>query len=150
MSILFLAIVAGVIIEIIYPEVELKHALTALQRERAENQTIIQNSIMRNYTFAQKSEFVDNMKKELFEIQKELDLFSATVDNSEASAKIERKSSLDATFVKLAGTRQQLNNAEKANESNWYNVNNRFRSLFVELKDSVEKTRLQMNEKYPS
>jgi hypothetical protein len=150
MAVLFVGLVAGTIVEIMYPGAELKHSLTALQQERAEDQTQVAEYIMQNYTFAQKNEFVDKMNRELSAIQKELDLFSARVEGAGAPLKMDRNSSIDATRVKLAGTKQQLDRTKNAGESDWYNANKHFRTLYVELKASVNKTRQQMNDKYPS
>lgn len=150
MAVLLVGFVVGTAVEIIYPGNELKHSLTALQQERAEDQTQVAEYIMQNYTFAQKAEFIDKMKKELLEIQKELDLFSAKVEGSKAPLKMDRNSSIDATRVKLAGTKRQLDRTENAGESDWYNANKNFRTLYVELKNSVDKTRQQMNDRYPS
>jgi hypothetical protein len=52
--------------------------------------------LTQDYAYAQKAEFVDKMKKELAEIQEELDRLSAKVERSSGEAKVDAKTRLDA------------------------------------------------------
>jgi peptidoglycan hydrolase CwlO-like protein len=102
---------------------------------------------MPDYTYAQKAEFVDKMKKELVQIQEELDQLSAKVDRSSGAAKADAKTQLDAVRDKLTQAKKQLDQAESATESTWDDVKGGFKKIYGELKDSFEKTRQWLSDK---
>ena len=100
-----------------------------------------------DYAYAQKAEFVDKMKKELTEIQEELDRLSAKVERSSGEAKADAKTKLDAVREKWTQAKKQLDRAEGATESTWDDVKGGFKNLFGELKDSFEKTRQWLSDR---
>jgi len=102
---------------------------------------------MQDYTYAQKAEFVDKMKKELVEIQEELDRLSAKVDRSSGAAKADARTKLEAVREKWAQAKKQLDQAESATDSTWDDVKGGFKKSYGELMDSFEKTRQWLSDK---
>jgi len=119
----------------------------AAQLDKAKMETKEAAQAMQDYTYAQKAEFVDKMKKELAEIQEELDRLSAKVEKSSGAAKAEAKKQLEAVREKWALAKKQLDQAESATESTWDSVKGGFKKSYGELKDSFEKTRQWLSEK---
>ena len=102
---------------------------------------------MQDYTYAQKAEFVDKMKKELVEIQEELDRLSAKVDRSSGAAKADARTKLEAVREKWAQAKKQLDQAENATESTWDDVKDGAEKSYGELKDTFDKSRQWLSDK---
>ena len=101
----------------------------------------------RDYTHAQKAEFVRKMKEELVDIRKELDRLSAKVDKSSGAAKADAQARLEVVRKKWAQAKKRLDQAESATESTWDDVKDGFRKSYGELKDSFEKARQWLSDK---
>ena len=119
----------------------------AAQRDKAETEVKEAAQAMQDYAYAQKAEFVDKMRKELADIQEELDRLSTKVDRSSSAAKADAKTQLDAVREKWAQAKKQLDQADSATESTWNDVKDGFKKLYGELKDSFEKTRQWLSDK---
>jgi molecular chaperone GrpE (heat shock protein) len=120
---------------------------TAAQFDKAKTETKEAAQAMQDYTYTQKAEFVAKMKKELAEIQEELDRLSAKVDRSSGVVKAEAETQLEAVREKWAQAKQQLDRAGSATESTWDSVKGGFETIYGELKDSFEKTRQWLSDK---
>ena len=101
----------------------------------------------RDYTYAQKAAFIDKMKKELADMQEEMDRLSAKIDRSTGEAKADAKARLEVVREKWIRAKKQLDQAESATESTWKDVQRGFNKAFQDLKDSFDKARLWMSEK---
>ena len=101
----------------------------------------------RDYTHAQKAEFVRKMKEELVDIRKELDGLSAKVDRSSGAAKADAQARLEVVRRKWAQAKKRLDQAESATESTWEDVKDGIRKSYGELKDSFEKARQWLSDK---
>ena len=119
---------------------ERRSQTVAAQNEKAEAEAKEAAPEMQDYTYAQKAEFVEKMKKELVGIQKELDRLSAKVDRSNSETKADAKAKLEMVREKWNEANNQLDQAERATESTWDDVKNSFRMSCRELKDSLEKS----------
>jgi len=120
---------------------------TAAQFDKAKTEMKEAAQSMQDYTYAQKAEFVDNMKKELNEIQEELDRLSAKVDRSSGAVKADAETQLEAVREKWAQAKKQLDRAGSATESTWDDVKGGFEKIYGELEDSFEKTRQWISDK---
>ncbi len=87
------------------------------------------------------------MKKELAEIQNELDQLSAKIDKSSGAVKADAKTQLEALREKWAQAKKQLDQAESSTESTWEKVKDNLKKYYGELKDSLEKTRRWLSDK---
>ena len=113
----------------------------AAQLDKAKTETKEAAQAVQDYTYAQKAEFVEKMKKELAEIQEELDRLSAKVERSSGAAKADAEAKLEVMREKWAQAKKQLDQTESATESTWNDMEGAFKKLYGELKDTLEKTR---------
>jgi len=99
-----------------------------------------------DYPFAQKSEFIDDMEKELGVIHDELDLAGDKVDRIGGEAKADAKVRLQAVREKWAQTEKKLNQAENATDTTWRGVKGDVEKSVDDTRDSFEKTRQWVND----
>lgn len=122
-------------------------ATTAAQLDKAKVETREAAQAIQNYSYAQKVNFIDEMKKQLVTIQEELDLLSAKVDRSNSAAKADAKAKLDAVRGEWVLAKKQLDEAESANESTWDDVKNGFKKSYDALKNSFDNARQWLSDK---
>jgi hypothetical protein len=121
--------------------------IAAAQLDKAKLETKGAAQSMRQYAYADKAEFVNKMKMELVDIQGELDRLGAKVDRTSGAAKADAKVKLATVREKWTQTKQQLDRAETATESNWDEMKNGFKQSYGDLKSSFEKTRQWLSDK---
>jgi len=119
----------------------------AIQLARAKAATVEATQAMEDYTYVRKAEFVAKMRTELVATQEELDRLGSKVASSAGAVKAEATTKLEATRVKLAHTKQQLDQAENATESTWNDVKKSFKESYAGLKDAVVLTRQWLSDK---
>ncbi len=120
---------------------------TEALKEKAETKKKDADKAMEDYTYAQKKDFVEKMKKELAATQKEMDQLTAKIEKSRTETKAEAKIKLDAMQKKLAEAKKDLTKAENADESAWHDMKNGFKKTFSDLQDSYNKTRQWLSDK---
>jgi Arc/MetJ family transcription regulator len=121
--------------------------IAAAQPDKAKLETKEAAQSMREYAYAEKAEFVNKMKKELVDIQGELDRLGNKVDRASGAAKADGKVKLATVREKWTQTKQQLDRTETATASNWDEVKNGFKQSYADLKNSLEKTRQWLSDK---
>ena len=99
-----------------------KPATTTQQIELAKAETKQAVEDMKNYTFAQKAEFVAAMQTQLTKLNQDLDQLAAKIDSSSDAIKAEAKPKLQALREQAAKLNEQLADAANANESTWDSV----------------------------
>jgi chromosome segregation ATPase len=99
-----------------------KEKTTAQQIETVKTETKQATQDMKDYTFAQKDEFVKSMQGQLATLNQDLDKLSAKVDSSSDAIKAEAKPKLQALRDQAAKLNQQLADAQNATESTWDSV----------------------------
>ena len=102
---------------------------------------------LQDCTYAQKSEYVYWMKKELSEIQKELDRLYLKVEASLVESRTEARLEIEAVRVKWLQAKKELDLVETATESTWKDVKGGFTSAYSELNSSYDKTSQWMSNK---
>lgn len=118
----------------------------ASKLDKAKQETKEAAEAVRDYGYAEKAEFVAEMKKQLAEIQTELDRLSAEVEASKGEAKADAKARLEAVRVKWTAAKQRLDAAEKATDTEWDAVKGEVKQSYGELKESVDDTRRWLSE----
>ena len=111
------------------------------QRDKAKTETKEAAHAMRDYVYAEKTEFVAEMKKDMVVIQADLDRLSAEVEQSSGKAKADAKVELDAARKQWAEAKAQLDAAESATEDTWDDVKDGFKKSYGELKTSMANAR---------
>ena len=103
-----------------------KEQTTSQQIEKVKTETKQAAQDMKDYTFAQKAEFVKTMQGQLDALNKDLDELSAKIDSSSDTVKAEAKPKLQALRDQAAQLNKQLDDARNATESTWDSVKNDF------------------------
>ncbi len=99
-----------------------KEKTAAQQIEAVQSETKQAAQDMKDYTFAQKAEFVKAMQDQLAVLNQDLDKLAAKIDSSSDAIKAEAKPKLQALREQAAKLNQQLIDAQNATESTWDSV----------------------------
>ncbi len=94
-----------------------KQQTTSQQMDKVQTETKAAAVDMKDYTFAQKDEFVKSMQVQLDALNKDLDQLSAKIDSSSDAVKAEAKPKLQALRDQTAQLNKQLDDAKNATES---------------------------------
>ncbi|GEM_PF-314563 len=116
-----------------------------IEKIKAETKEAAQD--MKDYTFAQKTAFVDMMQSQLDAINKDLDQLAAKIEKSSDAAKAEAKPKLQALRDQAAQLNKQLDDVKNATESTWDNVKAGFKKGFGELKEGFQNARQWVSDK---
>ena len=96
---------------------------------------------MKDFTFAQKAEFVKQMQGQLNALNKDLDQLAAKIDKSSDAVKAEAKPKLQALRDQAAQLNKQLDEARNATESTWDSVKTGFSKAYDATKDGFNQAR---------
>jgi DNA repair exonuclease SbcCD ATPase subunit len=124
-----------------------KEQTTSQQIEKVKTETKQAAQEMKDYTFAQKAEFVEKMQGQLAELNKDLDQLSAKIDSSSDTVKAEAKPKLQALRDQAAQLNKQLDEARNATESTWDSVKNGFKKAYEATKDGINQARQWVSDK---
>ena len=120
---------------------------TTKQIDKVQEKTAETAQDIKDYSFAQKAEFIAKMESQLAEINKDLDQLTAKVDKSSAAAKAEAQPKLQALRDQTAKLNKQLDEAKNATESTWSEVKTGFKKGVNEVKEGFNNARQWMSEK---
>ena len=124
-----------------------KEESTSQQLDKVQTETKAAAQDMKDYTYAQKSAFVEKMQIQLTALNQDLDQLSAKIEKSSDAAKAEAKPKLQALRDQAAKLNQQLDQAKNSTESTWDDVKAGSSKAFNELKNGFDQTRQWVNEK---
>ena len=94
-----------------------KEQTTSQQIDKVQSETKQAAQDMKDYTFAQKAEFVKAMQDQLTALDQDLGKLSAKIDSSSDTIKVEAKPKLQALRDQSTQLHQQLADAQNATES---------------------------------
>jgi len=120
---------------------------TAKQFDKVKTETKEAVQDMKDYTYAQKTEFVATMQAQLAAINRDLDQLSAKIEKSSEAAKAEAKPKLQALRDQSDKLNQQLDQAKSATESTWDDVKAGFKKGYNGLKDGLQQARQWVSDK---
>ena len=120
---------------------------TAQQIDKVQTETKQAAQDMKDYTFAQKAEFVKTMQDQLTALNQDLDKLSAKIDSSSDAIKAEAKPKLQALRDQATKLNQQLADAPNATESTWDSVKAGSKKAYNELKDGFNQARQWVSDK---
>lgn len=129
------------------PSAEEDRAAAAEEFAKVKKETKAAAQDMKDYTWAQKAEFVAKMQGQLAEINRDLDQLAAKVEKASDAAKAEAKPKLQALRVQAGKLNQQLDEAKNATESTWGDVKAGFKKGYRELKDGFQSARQWVSDK---
>ena len=95
---------------------------TSQQIDKVQTETKQAAQDMKDYTFAQKAEFVKFMQGQLAALNADLDKLAAKVDSSSDAIKADAKPKLQALRDQATQLNQQLADAQNATETTWDSV----------------------------
>jgi chromosome segregation ATPase len=102
---------------------------------------------MKDYTFAQKAEFVAAMQVQLDALNKDLDQLAAKIESSSDAVKAEAKPKLQALRDQTAQLNKQLEEARNATESTWDSVKGGFKKAYEASKEGFQQARQWVSDK---
>src|ERR1700722_16028299 len=88
-----------------------------IDKVQAKTEEVAQN--MKDYSYAQKDQFVEFMQGQLKALNRDVDELSAKIEKSSDSVKAEAKPKLQALRDQTAQLNKQLDGARNATESTW-------------------------------
>jgi chromosome segregation ATPase len=124
-----------------------KQQTTSQQLETVKTETKQAAQDMKDYTFAQKAEFVAAMQVQLDALNKDLDQLSAKIDGSSAAVQAEAKPKLQALRDQAAQLNKQLDEARNATDSTWDSVKTGFSKGYQATKDGFNSARQWVSDK---
>jgi hypothetical protein len=124
-----------------------KEQTTSQQLDNLQTQTKQAAQDMKDYTFAQKAEFVAVMQTQLAALNGELDQLAAKVEKSSDTVKAETKPKLQALRDQTAQLHKQFDQVKNASESTWDSVKSGFNTAYASSKDGFNQARQWVSEK---
>ena len=102
---------------------------------------------MKEYTYAEKAEFVKQMQVQLDQLNQDLNQLSAKVENSTDAVKAEAKPKLQALRDEATQLTEQLTATKGATETTWDSVKAGSKKAYAAVKDGVIQTRQWLSDK---
>jgi ABC-type transporter Mla subunit MlaD len=124
-----------------------KEATTSQQIDKVQAETKEAAQDLKDYSYAQKTEFVAKMQSQLSEINRELDQLSARIEKSSDAAKAEAKPKLQTLRENADRLGKQLDEVKNATESTWDSVKASSKKAYNDLKDSFQQARQWVSDK---
>jgi len=124
-----------------------KEQTTSQQLDTLRTETKEAAQDMKDYSYAQKGEFVKQMQNQLIALDKDLDELSRKIENSSDAVKAEAKPKLQALRDQAAQLKTQLAGAENATESTWDSVKAGSQKTWDSLKDGFQNSRQWVSDK---
>ena len=124
-----------------------KEQTTSQQIEKVKTETKQAAQDMKDYTFAQKAEFVKQMQIQLDNLNRDLDQLAAKIESSSDAVKAEAQPKLQALRDQTAQLNKQLEDARNATESTWDSVKNGFQKAYDATKDGFNQARQWVSDK---
>ena len=124
-----------------------KEKTAAQQIETIKAETKAAAIDMKDYTYAQKAEFVAAMQTQLTMLDQDLDTLSAKIDKSNGAVKAEAKPKLQALRDQASQLNKQLDNVKDSTESTWDSVKAGSQKAWGSLKAGVQSARQWASDK---
>lgn len=124
-----------------------KQPTVADELNAAKDQTQEAADNLKDYTYAQKSEFVDHMQKQLDALDQKISDLSSKIESSSDQVKADAKPKLQALKDKAAQLKDKLAEVKNANESTWDNVKADAQDALDNLQDGFQNARQWVSDK---
>ena len=102
---------------------------------------------IKDYTYAEKAEFIAKMRSESVAVHADLDKLSAKVEKATDQAKADARPKLQALRDRLAKLDQQIAAANDATESTWNEVKTGFKKGYGDLQEEFRQARQWVSDK---
>jgi cytochrome c556 len=124
-----------------------KEQTTSQQIDKVQAETKQAAQDMKDYTYAEKTEFVEKMQAQLAALNKDVDQLSAKVEKASDAIKAEAQPKLQALRDQTAQLNKQLDEAKNATESTWDSVKGGFKKAYEASKEGFQEARQWVSEK---
>lgn len=124
-----------------------KDQSTSQQLDKVQTETKQAAQDMKDYTYAQKAEFVEKMQGQLAALNRDLDQLAAKVESGSDAVKAEAKPKLQALRDQSVQLNKQLDEVKNATESTWDTVKNGFKKAYDSSKDGFQQARQWVSDK---
>ena len=124
-----------------------KEQTTSQQIDNVQTKTKEAAQDMKDYTYAQKTAFVETMQGQLAALNRDLDQLSVKVEKSSDAIKAEAKPKLQALRDQTAQLNKQLDEVKNATESTWDSVKGGFKKAYEASKDGFQQARQWVSDK---
>ncbi len=124
-----------------------KEQTTSEQLEKAQTEAKEAAQDMKDYTYAKKAEFVQQMQSHLTALNQDLDKLSAKIDSSSDAVKAEAKPKLQALRDQASQLNKQLEDVKNASESTWNSVKAGAEKAYDALSNGVHQARQWVSNK---
>jgi len=124
-----------------------KEGATSQQLDKVQAKTEAAAQDMKDYTYAQKAQFVEKMQAELAGLNRDLDQLATKIEKSGDAFKAEAKPKLQALRDQTAKLNTQLDEVKNATESTWDSVKNGFKKAYESSKDGFNQARQWVSDK---
>ena len=125
-----------------------KEATTSEQLDKAQAKTTEAAQEIKDYSYAQKSQFVEKMRGQITALNADLDQLSAKIEKSSDTARAEAKPKLQALRDQTAQLTKQLDKVKDATESTWDSVKDGFNKAYASSKDGFQQARQWASDKF--
>ncbi len=115
--------------------------------EKVKEETKAAADSAKDYAFTQKTEFIAKMKRELAEINIQIDKLSEKAGKAGEAGRDEAKSKLQALRDQAAKLNKQLDEANNVAESKWNDFKTGFNKSYSDMKDTFKQSRQWLSEK---
>ena len=120
---------------------------TQQQLDNLKSETKAAAQDMKDYTFAQKAAFTEEIRSKLAAINKDLDQIAAHVEKSSDAVKADAKPKLQAMREQTERLNVQLDEIKNATESTWETVKSNTRKAYDALKEGFQQSRQWVSDK---
>jgi len=120
---------------------------TAKQLDKIRTETKEAAQDMKDYTYAQKTEFVDKMNAQMAALTRDLDELAAKIEKASDSVKAEAQPKIQALREQTAQLNKQLDEAKNSTESTWNTVKGGFKKAYEASADGVRQARQWVSDK---
>jgi chromosome segregation ATPase len=124
-----------------------KNQTASQQIDKVQTETKAAAEDMKDYTFAQKDEFVKQMQIQLDALNKDLDQLEVKIATSSDAVKAEAKPKLQALRDQVTQLNEQLGKAKVATESTWGDIKSGFQKAYDATKDGFNQARQWVSDK---
>jgi len=124
-----------------------KEQTTTQQLDKVQAKTEAVARDIKDYSYAQKSEFVEKMRGQLSALDRDLDQLSVKIEKSSDSIKAEAKPKLQGLRDQTAKLGQRLDEVKNATESTWDSAKDGFKKAYESSKDGFQQARLWVSDK---
>jgi hypothetical protein len=124
-----------------------KEQTTSQQLDKVQAETKQAAQDMKDYTYAQKAEFVERMQAQLAELNRDLDQLAAKIEKSSDAIKAEAQPKLQVLRDQMAQLNKQLDEARNATESTWDSVKGGLKKAYESSKEGFQQARQWVSDK---